>query len=96
MTDEIERLRTWQISAASEHIGPLLDRWELMSNDVNGSLRSDDETFCNLMDGLEEAWMSGPPFLMESCREAKQCLHIVPGCICEGDPTQDDPSPQST
>lgn len=28
-----------------------------------------------------------PPFIMLSCREAKQCLHQVPGCICEGDPT---------
>jgi hypothetical protein len=27
------------------------------------------------------------PFMMLSCREAKQCLHQIPGCICDGDPT---------
>lgn len=27
------------------------------------------------------------PFILASCREARQCLHIVPGCICNGDPT---------
>lgn len=27
------------------------------------------------------------PFMMLSCREAKQCLHNIPGCICDGDPT---------
>ena len=87
MTDEIERLRAWQVQAALPHIGPLLDRWEHMSNDVKISLRSDDEAFCELLDSLEEAWMSEPPFIMESCREAKRCLHQIPGCICEGDPT---------
>lgn len=56
---EMERakLRTLQIQAAIPCIAPLLDRWEHMSNDVKGSLRSDDETFCKLMDRLEAAWM---------------------------------------
>ena len=86
MADEIERLRAWQISAAVSHIGPLLDRWKHMSNDVKGSLRNDDDAFCGLMDALETAWMSEPPMILQGCREAKRCLHMLPGCICEGDP----------
>lgn len=85
MTDEITRLRAWQIHAAVDHIGPLLDRWEHMSNDVKGSLRSDDQQFCELLDALEAAWTSEPPFLLEQCREARSCQHTV--CICDGDPT---------
>ncbi len=87
MSDEIERLREWQVKAALPHIGPLLDRWEHMSNDVKGSLRSDDEHFCALLDALNGAWMSEPPMILEACREAKACLHQIPGCICEGDPS---------
>lgn len=26
--------------------------------------------------------------MMLSCLEAKCCLHMIPGCICDGDPTQ--------
>jgi hypothetical protein len=37
---------------------------------------------------LNRANCEAPTFILQSCREAKQCLHIVPGCICEGDPTQ--------
>lgn len=33
------------------------------------------------------AGSEGEPFMMLSCREAKQCLHNIPGCICDGDPT---------
>ena len=84
---EIARLREWQITAASKHIGPLLDRWEHMSNDIKGSLRSDDEAFCQLMDNLETAWLSEPPMMLQSCREARRCLHIV-DCVCDGDPTE--------
>lgn len=85
MTDELETLRDWQISAASGHIGPLLDRWEHMSNDVKSSLRADDETFCELMDALEEAWMSEPPVTAIRCLVAKRCLH-PDGCICDVPP----------
>ena len=86
MSDEIERLRAWQISATIPHIGPLLDRWEHMSNDVKGSLRSDDETFCRLMVALEEAWMSEPPMTMLACQEAGRCLHGDTGCVCDVQP----------
>jgi hypothetical protein len=86
MADEIDRLRAWQIQAAIPHIGPLLDRWEHMSNDVKGSLRSDDGAFCDLMDALEAAWVSEPPSILQSCRDAKRCLHEIAGCICDGDP----------
>lgn len=55
---EEEMCRAMQIRAALPHIAPLLDRWENMSNDVKSSLRIDDDYFCELMDALEEAWMS--------------------------------------
>jgi hypothetical protein len=51
------KLRTLQIQAALPWIAPLLDLWEHMSNDVKGSLRVDDEHFCQLMGRLEAAWM---------------------------------------
>lgn len=35
-----------------------------------------------------EVLLRDEPFMMLSCREAKRCLHMVPGCICEEDPTQ--------
>lgn len=28
--------------------------------------------------------------MLLSCREAKRCLHMIPECICDGDPTQPD------
>jgi len=54
---EMAKLRALQIQAALPCIAPLLDRWEHMSNDVKGSLRNDDQHFCQLMDLLEAAWM---------------------------------------
>lgn len=86
MPDEIEKLRAWQLAAAASRIGPLLDRWEHMSNDVKGSLRSDDEQFCKLLDALNAAWISEPPMILADCFAARSCQHIV--CICEGDPTR--------
>lgn len=38
-------------------------------------------------DQRSSAGSEGEPFMMLSCREAKQCLHNIPGCICDGDPT---------
>jgi hypothetical protein len=29
--------------------------------------------------------------MLISCREARQCLHQIPGCICDGDPTMAEP-----
>lgn len=37
---------------------------------------------------IDDPYCEAPTFILQSCREAKRCLHIVPGCICEGDPTQ--------
>lgn len=28
--------------------------------------------------------------MLISCREARSCLHQIPGCICDGDPTLPD------
>lgn len=25
-------------------------------------------------------------FMLQSCREARRCLHDIPGCICDGEP----------
>lgn len=75
--EETRRLRAWQKEVSSIRVAALLDRWGHMSNDVKGSLRSDDETFCKLMDDLERAWQSEPPKILQGCREARRCLHDI-------------------
>jgi hypothetical protein len=49
--------RAMQFQRARPHIGPLLDRWEHMSNDVKGSLRAGDDYFYELMEAFKDAWI---------------------------------------
>lgn len=54
------------------------EAWRIENAESRDEVRRDR----NISPGSE-----GEPFMMLSCREAKQCLHNIPGCICDGDPT---------
>lgn len=55
MASELERLRAQQSRAVMERIGPLLDAWEAIPNDVKGDFEDGATSFCRQMRLLYKA-----------------------------------------
>lgn len=55
---EINRLRRGQAKAVMSLIGPLLDEWEGLANDIKGDLREYAPQLCTYLDKINAAMAS--------------------------------------